>query len=54
MQQMTHPVLASMFCPTPLKKFATLLGMLMCALLALDTSRAPVFKEQLARWSVVL
>ena len=43
-----------MFCPTSLKKLATLLGVLMCALLALDTSWAPVFKEQLAGWSVVL
>jgi len=51
---MTLPILASMFCPTPLKELATLLGMLMCAVLALYTARAPVFEEQLACWSVVL
>jgi hypothetical protein len=40
-----------MFCPATLEKLATLFGMMMCALQALDTSWAPVFKEQLADWS---
>ncbi len=54
MQQMTLPFLASLLCPAPLKELATLLGMPVSALLTLDASRAPVFKEQLAHWSVVL
>jgi len=53
-QQMTLPILASLLCPAPLKELATLLGMPVSAILTLDASRALVFEEQLACWSVVL
>jgi hypothetical protein len=54
MQQMTFPVLASMFCPATLEKLVTLFGMMMCALQAFDTCWAPVFEEQVAGGSVVV
>jgi len=53
MQEWALPVLTSVLCSASLDELPALLRMLMSALLALDSCRAPVIEKQLADWSCV-